>query len=96
MIFSNVARNQKLKIMFVLGFPNPFAGAGWARIGFFAKDWSNKGHEVDVLGAFSYKSLKKRRAKKFGKLNIFTLVFNRNMCHPLVFILNSVISLIHM
>jgi hypothetical protein len=47
-----------LKVSFVLGFPNPFQGAGWTRIGFFAKDWSNKGNAIEVLGAFSY-TLKK-------------------------------------
>jgi hypothetical protein len=38
--------------LFVLGFPNPFLGAGWNRIGFFAEDWAKKGHVVEVLGAF--------------------------------------------
>ena len=78
-----------MKILFVLGFPNPFPGAGWTRIGFFAKDWSDKGHEVDVLGAFSYKSIQKRGAKKFSKANIFNLIFNMAMVYSLFFILSS-------
>jgi len=48
-----MAKVAPLKILFVLGCPNPFPGAGWTRIGFFAEIWSNKGHKVDVLGAFS-------------------------------------------
>ena len=56
------------KILFVLGRPNPFPGAGWTRIGFFAENWFNKRHKVDVLGAFSYKSLQKRGGWKFGKV----------------------------
>jgi len=81
-----------LKILFVLGFPNPFPGAGWTRIGFFAKDWSKKGHSVEVLGAFSYKTVQKRGTTKLGKVNIFNLIFNMGLNHPLVFALNSVIS----
>ena len=83
-----------MRILFVLGFPNPFPGAGWTRIGFFAKDWSKKGHSVEVLGTFSYKTLQKRGSRKFGKVNIFNLVFNMGLIHPLVFTLNSIISFI--
>jgi hypothetical protein len=45
-----------MKILLVLGFANPFAGASWTRIGFFADQWSRKGHIIEVLGAFSYKA----------------------------------------
>jgi hypothetical protein len=68
-----------LKILFVLGCPNLFPGAAWTRIGFFAENWSNKGHEVDVLSAFSYKSLQKRGGWKFGKVRIFNLIFKMNL-----------------
>ena len=81
-----------MKILFVLGFPNPFPGAGWSRIGFFAKDWSGKGHVVEALGAFSYKAFRKRGAKKLNNINIFNLTFNMGLTHPLIFILNSLIS----
>jgi len=33
-----------MKTLFILGFVNPFAGAGWTRIGFFAEDWAKKGN----------------------------------------------------
>ena len=64
---------NSLKILFVLGFPNPFPGAAWTRIGFFAKDWSKKGYSVEVLGTFSCKSLRKRGVKRMGRINIFNL-----------------------
>jgi len=54
MAFSNAMGNQKLKVLFVLGFPNPFPGAGWTRIGFLAEDWSKKGHSIKVVGAFNF------------------------------------------
>jgi glycosyltransferase involved in cell wall biosynthesis len=78
--------------LFVLGFPNPFPGAGWTRIGFFAEDWSKKGHAVEVLGAFSYKAFHKRGAKRMGGINVFNLIFNMGLTHPLIFILNTLIS----
>jgi len=81
-----------LKILFVLGFPNPFPGAAWTRIGFFAKDWSKKGHSVEVLGTFTYTTLQKRGSRKFSKVNIFNLIFHMDLNHPLVFTLNSIIS----
>jgi colanic acid biosynthesis glycosyl transferase WcaI len=83
-----------LKILFFLGFPNPFPGAAWTRIGFFAKDWSKKGHSVEVLGTFSYKTLQKRGLWKFSKVSIFNLIFHMDLNHPLVFTLNSIISFI--
>jgi glycosyltransferase involved in cell wall biosynthesis len=81
-----------MKILFVLGFANPFAGAGWTRIGFFADKWSGKGHIIEVLGAFSYKAFSKRGVKTLSNINIFNLTFNMNLTHPLVFILNTLIS----
>jgi len=83
-----------LRILLVLGFPNPFPGAAWTRISFFAEDWSKKGHAIEVLGAFSYKSLQKRGVRKSSGVKIFNLIFNMNLNHPLVFTLNSFISFI--
>jgi len=81
-----------MKILFVLGFANPFAGAGWTRIGFFADQWSRKGHTIEVLGAFSYKAFSKRGVKRLSNVNIFNIIFNMGLTHPLVFILNTLIS----
>jgi glycosyltransferase involved in cell wall biosynthesis len=81
-----------LKILFILGFPNPFPGAAWTRIGFFANAWSKRGHSIETLGTFSYKSFPKRGIRKSGKVNIFNTIFNICLNHPLVFALNSIIS----
>jgi len=81
-----------MKILFILGFANPFPGAGWTRIGFFAEDWSRKGHAVEVLGAFSYKAFHKRGGKRIGGISIFNLIFNVGLTYPLIFILNTLIS----
>ena len=83
-----------MKILFVLGFPNPFAGAGWTRIGFFAERWSSRGHMVEVLGAFSYKAFSKRGVKKLNSINIFNVMFNMSLAHPLIFTLNATISFV--
>jgi len=83
-----------MKILFVLGFANPFAGAGWTRIGFFADQWSRKGHTIEVLGAFSYKAFSKKGVKRLSNINIFNIIFNMGLTHPLVFILNALISFI--
>ena len=78
-----------MKILFVLGFPNPFGGAGFTRIGFFSEAWSKKRYSVEVLGTFSYKALQKRGTWKFGKVNIFNIIFRMELGLPLVFLFNS-------
>jgi len=37
-----------MKILFILGYPNPFPGAGWTRIGFFAKHFKDRRYNVAV------------------------------------------------
>lgn len=83
-----------MKVLFVLGFPNPFPGAAWTRIGFLAEAWSKRGHSIEVLGTFGYTTLQKRGVRKFDNVNIFNLLFNMRLNHPLVFTLNSIISFI--
>jgi len=84
--------NMSLKILFVLGFPNPFPGAAWTRIGFFATQWSKRGHSIEVLGTFGYKSLGKKGARKIENVNIFNIIPNIGVISPLIFILNILIS----
>jgi glycosyltransferase involved in cell wall biosynthesis len=83
-----------MKVLFVLGSPNPFPGAAWTRIGFFAENWSKKGHEVDVLGTFSYASFQEMGAETLGRVNIRNFIFNMDLEHPLIFTLNSLISFV--
>lgn len=49
-----------MRILLFLGFPNPFPGAAWARVGFFAEKWSKMGHSVGVLRIFTPTTLSKR------------------------------------
>jgi len=81
-----------LKVLFVLGSANPFPGAGWTRIGFLAEKWSKKGHMVEVLGSFTYKSFSRRGAKKLGSVSIFNLCFSMELLHPLAFVLNALVA----
>ena len=83
-----------MKILFVLGFPNPFPGAAWTRIGFLAEKWSKQGFDVDILGTFTPKTFNQRGTKLFcGKTRIFNIipnVFFNNA--PIGFIFNSQIA----
>ncbi len=46
-----------MKIVFLLGRPVPGPTAVWTRIGFFARYFRKRGHEVDVVGIFSTRDL---------------------------------------
>jgi len=85
---------MSLKILFVLGFPNPFPGAAWTRVSFFADKWSKKGHIVEILGTFSYKTFNKRGVKKLKNINIFNIIFHIGSLHPLACILNIITSFV--
>jgi glycosyltransferase involved in cell wall biosynthesis len=63
-----------LRILFFLGFPNPFPGAGWTRIGFFAKHFKDKGYDVAVVGIFSPKSLYAAGFKSWRRISIYNVV----------------------
>ena len=81
-----------MKILFVLGFSNPFPGAAWTRIGYFAEAWSKRGHSIDVLGAVGYNSFTRSGFRKSGEVKIFNLILNVSINEPLIFILDSLIS----
>lgn len=81
-----------MKILFVLGFPNPFAGAAWTRVGFFTEYCSKQGHDVAVLGTFTASTLKERGAVTSGRVNIFNLIPNVDLNHPIIFSLNNLAS----
>ena len=83
-----------MKILFLLGFPNPYSGAGWTRIGFLTDAWSRRGHSIEVLGAFTYKSFQKRGVAELGKADLFNLIFHIDLDHPLIFAINSLVSFI--
>jgi len=83
-----------MKILFVLGFPNPFAGAAWTRIGFLSETWSKQGFAVDVLGTFTPNTLNQRGSKLFRNrtsiFNIIPSIYLDN--YPLGFVINSFTS----
>lgn len=77
-----------IRILFFLHSPNPFPGASWVRIEFFAQYFRNNGNEVSVSGSFSLKTLSKAGRRNLNGINIlnitpiimttdlFSLVFN--------------------
>jgi len=62
-----------MKTLFILGFPNPFSGAAWTRIGFFADYFRNKGHKVYVAGIFSPCSMRKAGLIFWKKIKIYNV-----------------------
>ncbi len=42
-----------MRVLFVLGYPNPFPGAAWSRVAAFARNLAAAGDRVDVLGLVS-------------------------------------------
>lgn len=65
-----------MKVLFVLGFPNPFPGAAWTRISFFAKYFNDKGCKVEIAGIFSPHSLSKVRSKNWKGIKTFNICPN--------------------
>jgi len=63
-----------MKVLFFLGFPNPFPGAGWTRIGFFAKYFKDRGCDVAVVGIFSPKSLDAVGFKRWKGIPIYNVI----------------------
>ena len=82
---------NKIKLSICLGYPNPFPGAAWTRIGFFAENWSKKGFDIDVLGTFTPRTLHQRGSKLFGcKTSIFNIIYTVYLgSHPFSFVINS-------
>ena len=65
-----------MKTLFFLSFPNPFPGAGWTRVGFFADYFKNKGQDVSVAGIFSPRSIRKAGFKIWRGIRIYNLCPN--------------------
>jgi glycosyltransferase involved in cell wall biosynthesis len=63
-----------LRILFFLGSANPFPGAGWTRIGFFAEHLKNRGYDVVVVGIFSPKSLRMAGFKRWKGIPIYNVI----------------------
>jgi hypothetical protein len=63
-----------LKILFFLGSANPFPGAGWTRVGFFAEHLKDRGCDVAVIGIFSPKSLRMAGFKRWKEIPIYNVI----------------------
>jgi hypothetical protein len=83
-----------VKILFILGAPNPFPGAAWVRVGFLAKKLSKEGNELFVLGTFTPTTLRKRGAALFDKVSIFNLIPAVGLDNPVIFAMDCVVSFI--
>jgi len=83
-----------MRIMLVLGFHNPFPGAGWQRIGFLGEKWSTQGHHIDIVGAMIPNSLMRGKEALTSKaiiLNLLPSISTRAKI-PGVFALNLFLS----
>jgi len=84
-----------LKILFVLHYTNPFPGAAWTRISFFAQFLKDQGHQVSINGAYSLKSLNKFGITNLNGLklyNITPIIMLNNIFSLLFNILSSVLT----
>jgi glycosyltransferase involved in cell wall biosynthesis len=83
-----------MKILFFLGFSNPFPSAGWTRIGFFAKHFKDRGYNVTIIGVFSPKSLKIagfRSWKSVPIYNVIPTLWAENISSLMFNVLSSII-----
>jgi len=62
------------RIIFFLGYVNPYPGAGWTRIGFFAEYLAKRGCKVYVVGSFSPRSLSNAGSSIWRNLRILNVV----------------------
>ncbi len=87
-------RIKNNKILFILGFTNPFPGAAWARVSFFGNTLWKKGYHINVLGALTPSSIDKRGSRTNGNLRIFNCSFRLDSKQPAVFVVNALCSFI--
>jgi glycosyltransferase involved in cell wall biosynthesis len=86
-----------MRILFFLHYPNPFPGAAWRRIEFFANKFAKKGHIVSVAGSFSPKSLKMAGFRTHDRtllVNMIPMIMIPNIVSSMLTVVSSfVISL---
>jgi glycosyltransferase involved in cell wall biosynthesis len=63
-----------MKVLFFLESPNPSPGAGWTRIGFFAKHFKDRECDVAVVGIFSPKSLNAIGFRSWKGISIYNVI----------------------
>lgn len=82
-------KDQKIKVVFILGYPNPFPGAGWTRISFFARKFLEKGYDVAMFGTFSPKSLNLAGRRQWEGIPIYNIIPTMQLYNGVVFVLKT-------
>jgi glycosyltransferase involved in cell wall biosynthesis len=90
---ADIKATRALKVMFFLGFPNPFPGAGWTRTHFFANTLSTRGHVVDIVGTWTPKS-EQRGYRRIDLVNCFNFIPSIDFKNFLLFFLEAFVTLI--
>ncbi len=85
-------KGQKIKVIFVLGYPNPSPDASWTRISFFAKKFLEKGYDVSVFGAFTPKSLSLAGFRQWEGIPIYNIIPSIQVYNGVVFILKTFLT----
>jgi len=62
-----------MRILFFLGFRNPFPGACWVRVGFFARYFRSRGHVVGVVGVFPVRGFGEAGVEWWDGVKIYNL-----------------------
>ena len=87
-----------MKILFTIGFPAPFAGAGWRRVSYFTSYLSKKGHATVVLSGMNLSNLRKAKKVEVGRTSVFnvlpTILLTQPVAGPLNVLLSFLFSLI--
>ncbi|MHA1589332.1 MAG: glycosyltransferase family 4 protein [Candidatus Njordarchaeales archaeon] len=91
----NRRANGKGRILFFLDYPNPYPGASWARIGFFAKYLQRRGYEVRIIGGYFLRETSLAGARKWNNIQIINVypIMRKIFTTPFI-ILSTIISLI--
>lgn len=66
--------NKNVRIVLVVPFPLPYPGAAWVRTNFFAEFLKGHGCKVHILGAFSFKTIKKLGLVNWNGIKIFNII----------------------
>ena len=86
-------------VVFVMGFSCPFPGAGWNRISYLARYFSDKGVHCSVLSTFFPIAMERLLAKKMsiidaGKIRVYNILPQIPLENPFLIILNNVFSFV--
>ncbi|MEM3365315.1 MAG: glycosyltransferase family 4 protein [Candidatus Bathyarchaeia archaeon] len=69
----NITKRISTRILFFQGSSNPLPNACWARISFFATYFKSRGHDVNIAGTFSPRSIEQAGLKYWSGIRIYNL-----------------------